>query len=179
MAINCAESNNWNAARKVSAAEANIQRWKEQKQKLTNTNMTQKYFSGFKHGLFQESEKEIGEFVELKWKTGVLITCETIKYYTWELVKLHNITQHHIKASTHTYVHVMWRNRLTLYKRFTLPYNASRLWAEACCFWVTCNWTSKQEQLPPERNRKCWWNTSIFWYVIQLRCSWRWGRCDD
>jgi hypothetical protein len=43
MAIICAKkTNNYIAARMFSVAEANVQRWKEQKQKLTNAISTQK-----------------------------------------------------------------------------------------------------------------------------------------
>jgi hypothetical protein len=74
------KTNNCNAARKFSVAEANVQRWKEQKQKLINTNTIQKSCSGPRHGCFQELEKEIIEFVHFKRKAEELITCKTIKY---------------------------------------------------------------------------------------------------
>jgi hypothetical protein len=39
--INCGKkTNNYNAARKFSVAEANVQKWQEQKQKLINANST-------------------------------------------------------------------------------------------------------------------------------------------
>lgn len=52
--IDAKTTNNYKAARKLCVAEAKVQRWKEQKQKLTNANSIQKSFSGPKHGHFQE-----------------------------------------------------------------------------------------------------------------------------
>jgi hypothetical protein len=50
------KTNNYNAAREFSVAEANVRRWNAKTQKLINANSTQKYFSGPKHGHFQDSE---------------------------------------------------------------------------------------------------------------------------
>jgi hypothetical protein len=77
--INYAEkTNNCNATRTFCVEEANVQRWKEPKQKLIDLNTTQK--SVPRCGHFQELEKETVEFVCFKTKTEVLITCKTIKY---------------------------------------------------------------------------------------------------
>lgn len=52
--ITCIEkTNTYNAARKFTAAGANIQRWKEQKQKYIDANSIQKSSSDSNHGCFQ------------------------------------------------------------------------------------------------------------------------------
>jgi hypothetical protein len=118
--INYAEkTNNCSAARKLGVAEANVRRWREQKQKLRNAKCIQKSFQGPKHGGFQELEKKVVEFVCLKRKTGVPITRETIKYKARELCKSH-ITQHHFKASSGWCVRIMRRNGFSLRRRTSL-----------------------------------------------------------
>jgi uncharacterized protein HemY len=73
------KTNNCSTARKFGVPEANVRRWREQKQKLRNAKCIRKSFRGPKHGRFQELEKEVVEFARLKRKTGVPITRETIK----------------------------------------------------------------------------------------------------
>jgi transposase-like protein len=48
------QTNSCEVARKYSVSEANIRRWKQQKQKLTSVSSTQKSLSDPKHGRFHE-----------------------------------------------------------------------------------------------------------------------------
>jgi transposase-like protein len=57
------QSNNCEAARKYSVSEANVRRWKQQKQQFTNVNCTRKLFRGPKHGRFHEAEEQVVQFV--------------------------------------------------------------------------------------------------------------------
>jgi len=63
----------------------------EEKQNLINANSTQKPFSG---PVTKNYKRKL-----LRRKTGVSVTCETIKYKAWKLATSHN-TQHHFKART-------------------------------------------------------------------------------
>jgi hypothetical protein len=46
------KTNNCNAARKFTVAEANIQSWRQEKKKLIDANSAQKSFIDPKHGCF-------------------------------------------------------------------------------------------------------------------------------
>ena len=152
MEINCVKkkTNNCNTARKFGTVEANVRRWKEQKQKLINTNSTRKSFSDSKNGHFQHLEQEIVEFVYLNWKSAVPVTFETTKYKAWELAKWHvtrhhlakwHVKRHHFKASTVWCVYDAEEWVRSLQKNFALPEITSRLQGEACCFSATCDCT--------------------------------------
>lgn len=80
MLINHAENmNNSEEGRRFGALDANIKRWRQQKEKMTNANSTQTRSSGLKTGHLQELEQEITEYVHLKGETGVSFPCEVIK----------------------------------------------------------------------------------------------------
>jgi len=66
------KTNNCSTAAKLIVAEANIQRWRQQKQKILNMNSTRKSFSSPKYGCFQQSKQGIVEFVCLKEGGGGL-----------------------------------------------------------------------------------------------------------
>jgi hypothetical protein len=57
------KTNNCNAAAKLIVAEAEIQRWRQQNEKLLNVNSTWKSFSSPKYECSQQSERGIVEFV--------------------------------------------------------------------------------------------------------------------
>jgi hypothetical protein len=63
MVINCAKKNNCNRARTFGSVDVNVRRWKDQKQKLINVNLTIKSFNDLRKGHFQQSELEIVKFV--------------------------------------------------------------------------------------------------------------------
>lgn len=90
--------NNCNAARKFSVTKANVQRWKKQKQKLTNANSIQKSFSDPSTWMFPRSKKTGYFWVcapeEKKWSADYL---HSNKVYSMETCQ---ITHHHFKSST-------------------------------------------------------------------------------
>jgi len=60
MLINHAENmNNCELGRRFGASDANIERWRQQKEKMTNADSTQPCSSGLKKGHLQEQEQEI------------------------------------------------------------------------------------------------------------------------
>jgi len=63
----------------------------KKKTKLMNANSTQKFFSGPKFGHFQEFKHKTPEFVHLRRKTRLPLTCNFIKY---KLAETHNLTWH-------------------------------------------------------------------------------------
>ena len=73
---------------------------KEQKEKLVNTNSTQKSLYGLKLNYFQELEWETVKFVHLKRNSGMTFTYEPIKYKAWELTESHNIKRYYFTDST-------------------------------------------------------------------------------
>jgi hypothetical protein len=85
------QTNNCEAARKYSeysVSEANVWRWKQQKQKLKNVNSAWKSFSGPKHGHFLEVEEQVVQFVCTQRQTGIPVLCDIIKLRAWEIMKM-------------------------------------------------------------------------------------------
>jgi hypothetical protein len=149
------KTKNCSAARKFGVAEANVRRWREQKQKLWNAKYIRKSSRGPKHGRFQELEKEVVEFVRLNRKTGVPITREIIKYKARELCKSH-ITQHHFKASTGWCVRMTRRNGFSLRKRTSLCHRLPADFEEKLvAFQRHVIGVRKKAHLPSQTNRKC------------------------
>jgi hypothetical protein len=68
---------------------------------------------------FQKLEAEIAEFVCLKRKIGLSVTCETVKYKTWELAETH-ITWHYFNVSMGSCEHMMQMNGFSLRRRSLL-----------------------------------------------------------
>lgn len=90
MLINhAANMNNCKVRRRFGASDANIKRWRQQKEKMTNANSTQTHSSGLQKGHLQELEQEINEYVQLKGETGVSLPCDVIKYEAQKLSKSH------------------------------------------------------------------------------------------
>jgi hypothetical protein len=90
MLINHAENmNNCEVGRRIGASDANIERWRQHKEKMTNANSTHRHSSGLKKGHLQELEQEIIDYVHLKGETGVSFPCEVIKYRGQKPAKSH------------------------------------------------------------------------------------------
>jgi transposase-like protein len=106
MLINHAENmNNCEVGRRFGVLDANIKRWRQQKEKMTNANSTQTHSSGLKNGHLQELEQEIIKYVHLKGETGVLFTCEMIKYKAQKLSQSHVMWhQFHATMGLHIYI---------------------------------------------------------------------------
>ena len=77
--------NNCVVWRKFGESEVNIRKWQQIKEKLRNTNSSQKSFSGPKIGRYHELEQKIIEYVWEKRNEGLLITLEAIRVKTLEL----------------------------------------------------------------------------------------------
>jgi transposase len=103
MLINHAENmSNCEVGRRFGASDANIERWRQKKEKMTNANATQTCSSELKKGHLQELE-QITEYVHLKGETGVSFPCEMIKYKEQKLSKSHVMWhQFHATMGLHT-----------------------------------------------------------------------------
>jgi hypothetical protein len=113
--------NNCEAARKYSVSEANVRRWKQEKQKLTNVNSTRKSFSGPKHGRFHEAEEQVVQSVRIRRQNGIPVLCDIIKLRAREVAKMLpvNTVYQEFKASTGC-VRIMLRNGVSFRRRTTL-----------------------------------------------------------
>ena len=143
---------NYNAARKFSVAEANVWRWKEQKQKVINANSTRKSCSCPQHGCYQELEKEIVEFLHLRRKLECWLCAK-------QKIKCRNLPDH----TSCCYI-----ERAAGVSACVWHWGTGLIFVEELCFSRNCQQTLrrslllssdmwlylKQEQLPPEPNRK-------------------------
>ena len=112
MLINHAENMNiCEVGRKLGASDANIERWRQQKEKMPNANSTQTHSSGLKKGYLQHLEQEIIEYVHLK-ETGVSLPCKVIKY------KAQKLSNHMVCGISSmppwVCIHMTWTNKFPL-----------------------------------------------------------------
>lgn len=160
--------NKCNTATKLSVVEANIWRWRQQKQKLINTNSTQKSFSVPKNGHFQASEQWTVDYV---YPHKRLEGHSHVKQLN---IKHGNLPNHKSCGFTSRPAWVGMCDAeeqvLSLQKNFTLPEIACRVCGDSCCFSVTRKWTPNNEQLHPQQNWKYQWNTSVLRYALKWCC---------
>jgi hypothetical protein len=142
--------NNCALGRRFGASDTNIERWRQQKKKMTNVNSTQTCSSGLKKGHLQE--QEIIEYVYLKGETGVSFPCEMIKYKAQKLSKSHVMWhQFHATMGLHTYD--VDEQDSSLSKNALLE-TATRFCGEVCSFSETSHLTSQNELLHSEQSKK-------------------------
>jgi len=142
MLINHAENmNNCELGRRFGASDANIERWRQQKKKMTNANSTQTCSSGLKNGRLQK--QEIIQYVHLKREIWVSFPCEVINYKAQQLSKSHVMWhQFHATMGLHTYdvdeqVYSLSKNALLE--------TATRFCGEICSFSETSHLTSQNK----------------------------------
>jgi hypothetical protein len=125
------QTNNCEAARKYSVSKANIQRWKQQKQKLTNVNSTQKSFSDPKYICFHGVEEQVVQFVCTQIQNGIPVLCDIIKLRARDIAKMLpvNTAYQEFKASSYSMVYTDYAEKRVIFtaKNLILPEGTVRL----------------------------------------------------
>uniref|UniRef100_A0A3Q4AXE9 HTH CENPB-type domain-containing protein n=1 Tax=Mola mola TaxID=94237 RepID=A0A3Q4AXE9_MOLML len=108
----------------VNAAEAfkscAMRRWRNQKERLKNTNTQQKAFCGPQSGRFQEIDRQVCEYVAEKHNDGMPVTRAIMQLKALEVAKELNIPPTEFKASFSWCKRMLQRTGLSLSRKTVL-----------------------------------------------------------